>query len=464
MLIVRTLALSIAFSSCIGYAATIVVDDSAGCSLRQAVLSANSDTSVGSCDAGSGADVIQLDSNNYEVTTSAISISSNITIQGVSGSIIDKDGSTGIAHRLFTVMGSNASLTLNDLELYGDFTFSTADNGGCIWVGPEASLTLYNSVISLCLSDLDGGAIYIAETASASIQSSQVQLNTALQNGGGVFSAGALSISDASSISSNKADDGAGLYVSGANASLSVTRSDIFANTATSEGGGITASLVTSIAVTNTTITQNRGGASTSSIGDGGGISLVNATMTITNSTISENIAQADGGGFHLLSSDLTIANSIVTGNSASSGSGHEFYLVSPSTFITASSITATAENLFGESSNDIASAFVGYTPSSDIIIANSDGNNPAPFSDIIETATDHDTADGSGVNGTTYANALTTDSLAYTAADEASCPSVDQRGVVRKTDFFVPIQANNGNMAVIHLGNVCDLGAYEEK
>lgn len=39
----------------------------------------------------------------------------------------------------------------------------------------------------------------------------------------------------------------------------------------------------------------------------------------------------------------------------------------------------------------------------------------------------------------------------------------IDQRGVVRKTEFFVPIQMNKGNVAVIYLGVVCDLGAYEE-
>lgn len=465
MFVARVIVLSVTFYSCLCSAATITVDDSAGCSLRQAVLSANSDSAVGACSAGSGADTLQLtDRTTYEVSNSAISVSSDITIQGGVGAIVDKDATTGIAHRLFTVSGASASLSLIDLELYGDFTTSISDNGGCLHVGALANLSLDNVVVSLCLADLNGGGIYLADTATATIISSSVQLNVALADGGGIYALGDLDISAASNVSGNSADNGGGIFIDGANASLTLNGSSIFANKSTSTGGGIAVSGATSVELSNSTISGNDTGTkgSMSPDGDGAGIALINAEIAVSSSTVSDNSAVNNGGGFHLLASSVTIKNSIVAGNDAAA-SGQEFYLVGPSTFVAESTISATPQNLFGESSTAIAAAFDGYVPDSEIIVASSDGSTPTSLSAILDSAANHDTADGTGSEGSTYAHALVAGSPALSTADANACANIDQRAEPRDTTgLYFSIKASNGKSAVINLGGDCDLGAYE--
>jgi hypothetical protein len=104
------------------------------------------------------------------------------------------------------------------------------------------------------------------------------------------------------------ATSGAGIYSSG---TLTVDRSQIEGNFASSTGGGIAAT--GTLTVTSSSIINNTG------YGAGGGIYLGATTVPalIVNSTISTNTANYIGGGVHDTSSGAVIVNSTITLNSA---------------------------------------------------------------------------------------------------------------------------------------------------
>ena len=137
------------------HAATINV--SGTCSLVNAINSANTDTSIGTCTAGSGADTIYLEAGTtYSLTTvnntawgdtGLPAITSTMTIVGdwKLGAIIQRTGST--AFRLF-VVGVGASLTLRDLTLTNGLALGAAggasDDGGAGGGGSGAGGAIRN--------------------------------------------------------------------------------------------------------------------------------------------------------------------------------------------------------------------------------------------------------------------------------------------------------------------------------
>jgi len=91
-------------------------------------------------------------------------------------------------------------------------------------------------------------------------------------------------------------------------------------------GGGIFVSSNASVTVTNSTISHNAAikDSITINSGAGGGIFIgENASLTITNSTISDNSASSQGAGiFALANASVAVANSTISGNHAGSDGG----------------------------------------------------------------------------------------------------------------------------------------------
>ena len=109
---------------------------------------------------------------------------------------------------------------------------------------------------------------------------------------------------------------GGGIYNAG---TLSLIDSTVSNNESRSVGGGIynagTLSLIDSTVSGNT------------ARGDGGGIENDSGTLTLTNSTVSGNTARGDGGGIENDSGTLTLTNSTVSGNMAQGDGGGIFSL-----------------------------------------------------------------------------------------------------------------------------------------
>lgn len=103
-------------------------------------------------------------------------------------------------------------------------------------------------------------------------------------------------------------------------ANLTLSNSTVSGNVAGSNGGGIFAGLGVSLTLTNSTISDNLTGG-----GNGGGIAAAFGTITLINSTVSGNSAVPPpntplpntGGGIYIKGGHLTLTNSTLSANTA---------------------------------------------------------------------------------------------------------------------------------------------------
>ena len=153
------------------FAATITTGN--GCSLKNAIKSANRNTSVGGCTAGSGADTIVM-SYNIKLRRMLPDIKTNITITGGDYFISGKN-----QRRIFTVK-HNGNLTINNLTMRN----GNADNGGAIRIN-DGRVIINNSTVRHNTANVNGGAIWV-RGGSLTIQNSTVRNNSAETNGGAI--------------------------------------------------------------------------------------------------------------------------------------------------------------------------------------------------------------------------------------------------------------------------------------
>jgi CSLREA domain-containing protein len=264
-----------AYASSPAWAATITVnslaDDTDGtdgdCTLREAIISANTDTrsgtAAGECAAGSGADLIDIgvSSGTVNLTGALPNLASNIAIEGSGADKFTVRRDSGGDYRIFTVACCEVSISRITITNGKDFG-----------------------------------------------------------TGGGIFNNGGTLTITGSTISGNSANQGGGIY--NFEGTLTITGSTISGNSA-SFGGGVFSNLLAGevgTTITNSTISGN-------SASEGGGVysntALSGPKTTITNSTISGNSATVRYGGGVYNGDGLTvIEHSTITDNTAPNGKG----------------------------------------------------------------------------------------------------------------------------------------------
>jgi hypothetical protein len=154
-----------------------------------------------------------------------------------------------------------------------------------------------------------GGGIYNA--GSLTLIDSTVSGNRARVSGG-IDNRGSLTLSD-STVSNNTALGAAGILNE---RSLTLKNSTVSDNRVGDGGGGGISSLDGSLIVNNSTVTGNDG------LDFGGGMSIDGGSATVTYSTVSGNLAQY-GGAIDVYDSSVTLENSTITDNTACCGHGH---------------------------------------------------------------------------------------------------------------------------------------------
>lgn len=276
------------------------------CSLREALRSANTDLAIGGCSAGSGADTITIPAGTYVLAipnqpgvtdenngqSGDLDILADLTIAGSTSAptIIDGNGA-GLAGRVFDV---SAAATVS-------FTRLTIRNG----TEPPGSLA-------------GGGGI--TNNGRATFTNTTIIGNVAGTGGGGVSNGsgvGATSVFIDSTIIGNSAGGSGGGVRNGTGASSTFINSTIIGNTSQVGGGGVSNDGVA--AFTNTNITSNGAGTR------GGGVfnGTPSSASNFINSTISGNTSQVEGGGlFNGAGAGANLMNSTVSGNRASSSGG----------------------------------------------------------------------------------------------------------------------------------------------
>ena len=256
------------------------------CTLREAIIAANTDTSIDACPAGSGADIVMVPPDTYTLTlvgpgedaaaTGDLDVTASVELLGSpAGAIVDGNG----ADRVLDI--------------------DPAHTGGVV-------VTVTNITVR------NGGGV---------------------TQGGGIRNAGTLTLTS-SRVSSSTASGGRGVAVEGGgiynDGSLQLIASSVDGNTTSggsSLGGGIH-SEGGPLIVTDSSIRDNVGGGGGLGQQDaGGGIDCGDSVLTLVRSTVSGNFAQGDppvapgvGGGISGCSG--TIANSTISGNHAIFGDG----------------------------------------------------------------------------------------------------------------------------------------------
>lgn len=465
------------------------------CTLREAVIAANTNAKVDGCVAGSstapdlivfaastngtpfyltvhGANEDLAATGDLDVTGGSLSIQGN----GEGQTIIDGD----LADRVFQVLGT-ASLTLSGLTVTNGQPDIAV--GGGIWAESGTSLTLSSVKVSgnyaVGSSTAEGGGIQA--DGKLTMTNSTVSGNSALStNNGAVFGAGlyltgssAVTISQ-SVISGNIAHSLSGTIYGGGietqtSGSVKLTDSVISGNSAKSDGaqafgGGMDAG-AGQLTLQRVELTDNTAqGASGSVNSFGGGLSS-NATTTLINTTIAGNRAVGGrGGGIYFSGNgspaDMSAFGPTIADNSAMVGGGINVEGSGQFLFVN----TLIADNTATGTGPDCADGGGTGTISSNgfNLIGKSDGCttlNPYPSDQVGTSASPLDpklgTLQSIGGNGTRVLPLLP-GSPAIDAADPniagsgGTCYSPDQVGTIRPKD-------DNGDGTA-----ACDIGAVE--
>lgn len=372
--------------------------DDGHCSLREAVIAANTDSATGGCPAGSGADVIQFDSslpipatflltmngaNEDNSASGDLDLQGILTIQGSSAIQIIIDGNN--TDRVFEVR-PGATITLSNLTIRNGNPGSGANGGGILVTGgtPRSKITLINSLIMNNTATSGGGIQNLGNGANAVIENTLISSNTATVNGGGISNTGSFSILN-STLTQNTARSGGA--VDHAGFSMNLTNTTISGNSASDNGGGI----------------YNR------------------ADTILLNVTLFGNTANGidTGGNIFNDTASLSIKNSIVTNSD-----------IEGNCFNSEGIINSQGNNL--ESGDTCEFTNTGDKVNTDPLLGNLQDNF-----------------------GSTFTHALLADSPAIDQGDNANCPKFDQRG------FSRPADGDGNGEAVCDIG-AFELGGIE--
>ena len=354
-----------------------IIDDGQ-CSLREAVIAANTDSATSGCPAGSGADIIQFDSslsvpatilltmngaNEDNSASGDLDLQGILTIQGSASDQIIIDGNN--TDRVFEIR-PGATIILSNITIRNGNPGSGANGGGILVSGgtPRAKLTLLNSSVINNTATSGGGIQNLGNGANAIIENSLISSNIATVNGGGISNTGSFSVLN-STLTQNTARSGGAIDHAGF--SMNLTNTTISSNSASDNGGGI----------------YNR------------------ADAILLNVTLSGNTANGTdtGGNIFNDTASLSIKNSIIA-NSDMDGN----------CFNSEGIINSQGYNL--ESGNTCE-----FANTADLI------NTDPLLGDLQDNL------------GSTFTHELLAGSPAIDQGDNASCPKFDQRGFSRPAD-----------------------------
>ena len=305
---------------------TIIVDSLADnttidsqITLREALLAANNDSSVGDAPAGFGADTIRFapalsGTLSMNPSLGQFTISDDVTIEGPGADLITLDASAS-SSRVLQVNGLQNHAEISGLRFTSTSTSST---GGAIQT--FGSLILRDIAVEASSATSHGGGIYASLGGGEflAISHSSIEGNQTSSNGGGiyVYNSGGSFTMDRVSVSNNSASgassDGGGVYVRQFAGVTQLNDSTLNGNSATLFGGGLSVEQDGGfVSIQRVTVDQND-----ATNGTGGGIDadILGGTFSISGATISGNTAYTFGGGLNV-NGNVTVEHSTLSGN-----------------------------------------------------------------------------------------------------------------------------------------------------
>jgi CSLREA domain-containing protein len=445
-----------------------------GCSLREAITSANFGSDVGGCThTGTGPYFIYVPEGYYTLdfgygTRSGedgaaigdLDIYESISIvgDGIAITIIDGDDSD----RVFDILaGNTASVSISDMSIYHGYP--GAGNGGAI--RNNANLTLTRVRLDHNRTDADGGAIYHQSApgtgALLTLQDSWIMSNTADRYGGGIINAESseMAIVDcviSFNIGDNNEDSNGGCGGMYNMSALDVTLDSVHMSNNYARygagGGFCSANAVSgdSVIIRDSVFSLNDSFAAAGNIlhdSDGvfemirsevyggsapiGAGMMANGSTTVENVTFAGNTATTQGGAIYVgPGGTLELLHATIAGNTAPLGAG----IYSDGDARLKSSIIARNKTAGGGLANCLG--FIGgHMASLDYNLTDGAACAAPMVNDLLHTDPLLGELGSHGSNNTTYTFELLPGSQAIDAADPLLGPLEDQRGSWRPVD-----------------------------
>ena len=259
--------------------------------------------------------------NMGRLTITNSTFSNNSTNKfGRGGALANAGGTVTITNNTFSnnltrTGGAIANWVLGKMTITDSiFNSNSADWGGAISSGGDTELIITNSSFSNNSVTKDGGAIESSSRNKLAITDSVFNGNSA-ENGGAIeIHYNSAVIVTGSSFNDNSATEGGGAIVNDEWSELSIANSSFSDHSAYRDGviGNWGKLTITNSSLTDNTVAFN-----------GGAISNYKGTVTIMNSSFSDNSAdEGNGGGLFANAGIVTLSHVTIANNVAGQGSG----------------------------------------------------------------------------------------------------------------------------------------------
>ena len=287
-------------------------------SLRQAITSAMDGDTVAM---PAGCSLITLDSGEIPILVDKL----QLVGPGADAFTIDGGQTSGFYNRVFRHHGTG-TLSISGMTISGASTNNSLDpNGGCI--DSDGTVALDHAVVKNCYMQADtglnaqGGAIYAklgVELHSSTVSENAANAVLGFTSGGGIFSNGYF-LAESSTVSDNFAEGsgfGGGVYA--VNGDVEIKSSTVSGNKALN-GAGVFVGYkgTTALAdIQNSTISGNEAGVWA------GGLMVASGaqSLEIRSSTIADNRVPAGSFGGAYLAGVVAMDSTIIAGNTVSDG------------------------------------------------------------------------------------------------------------------------------------------------
>jgi len=209
----------------------------------------------------------------------------------------------------------DSSPTLINNTIIGN---SVSGSGSGIFCSSDSEPTIVHNTITGNSAGMSGGGICCDSYSRPTIVNNTITGNSTDWSGGGIaFFMSFPAPCTNNTITENSAGtEGGGIHCSWSD--ITFTKNTIKENSAENNGGGISTNY-SCLTLINNMITGNSAGL------DGGGIYYYRAIQVLVNNTIAENSAGRNGGGLNIYRSNTTLTNNTIYGNS-SQGHGGGIY------------------------------------------------------------------------------------------------------------------------------------------
>jgi len=411
--------------------------------------------------------------------------SMSLTGSNISGSQSGGDGGAIAFTGSSTLTLNTVTLSNNSAGQGGGDNGPATGYGGAIY-NSAGNLTLSSVTATSNQSGLDGGAIDSLAGTLSDTNGNYSTNSSSNGNGGALNLAGSASATlSGTMLNGNTARTaGGGIAVSGT-ASLSIAAGATVQSGSANSGGGISFQSSSTLTIADSTIASNttNGGGDGGGGNGGGGLYMTTGSGTIDRSTFASNTgncsggegpppAGCGGGGINFQSSStLTLTNDTISGNVATTGGG---VLVDGGTLNMMDVTVATNQATTGAgmvqqagtlrvTNTLVAYNFTGNACSGTITSGghNLDSANSCGFGAGNLVNTDPYLAPLASNGGFTQTRALYSDSPAIGAGTSTGAPAIDQRSVARATPPCIGAYEYNGGTGT-HPGSASKYNAVD--